>query len=111
MNLATGSGPASLHPEEGVRFLLERQSVEDAGRAARYRAAVFTPDEVFEYAALLRAGGAVEMVAAGARAPAEVEEKLLAHARQTARAAERKAAEELPPWPHRVLRWRGPGRG
>lgn len=60
---------------------------------------------------MLRAGGEVEMQVAGAAAPPELEEKLLAHARQAARAAERKAAEELPPWPHRVLRWRGPGRG
>jgi hypothetical protein len=66
---------------------------------------------VFEYVALLRAGGEVEMSAVGAPAPAELEGKLLAHARQAARAAARKAAEELPPWPHRVLRWRGPGRG
>lgn len=103
------AGP--LHPEEGARFLLERRSIEEAGRAARYRAAVFTPDQAFEYDALLRAGGEVELVAAGPPAPGELEQKLLAHARQAARAAERKMAEQLPPWPHRVLRWRGPGRG
>jgi len=66
---------------------------------------------VFEYTALLRAGGEVELGAVGAAAPPELEDKLLAHARQVARAAERKAAEDLPPWPHRVTRWRGPGRG
>ncbi len=100
-----------MHPEEGARFLLERTSIEEEGRAARYRAAVYTPDEVFEYAALLRMGGEVEMRAVGAAAPAELEAKLLAHARQAARSAERKAADQLPPWPHRVTRWRGPGRG
>jgi hypothetical protein len=100
-----------LHPEEGARFLLERTSIEDDGRAARYRAAVYTPDAVFEYAAHLRAGGEVEMTAIGVAAPPALEDKLLAHARQAARAAERKAAEELPPWPYRVTRWRGPGRG
>lgn len=110
--MATGSGSgSSLFPAEGARFLLERQAIEDAGGAARYRAAVYTPAEAFEYAALLRAGGEVEMAPVGSRAPAELEDKLLAHARQVARAAARKAAEELPPWPHRVLRWRGPGRG
>jgi hypothetical protein len=110
--MPTGSGSGtSLHPEEGVRFLLERREIAEEGAAARYLAAVYTPDEAFEYAALLRSGGEVEMTAAGARAPAELEDKLLAHARQLARAAARKAAEELPPWPHRVLRWRGPGRG
>jgi hypothetical protein len=72
---------------------------------------VYTPDAVFEYAALLRAGGEVEMAAVGAAAPAELADKLLAHARQAARAAERKAADGLPPWPYRVTRWRGPGRG
>ena len=102
---------ASLHPEEGARFLLERQSIEEDGRAARYRAAVYTPDAVFEYTALLRVGGEVEMAAVGVEAPRELQDKLLAHARQAARAAERKAAEELPPWPYRVTRWRGPGRG
>jgi len=96
---------------EGARFLLERQSIEEDGRAARYRAAVYTPDAVFEYAALLRAGGEVTLSAVAAAAPPPLEQKLLAHARQAARAAERKAAEELPPWPHRVTRWRGPGRG
>lgn len=94
-----------------MRFLLERQAIEEEGRAARYRAAIYTPGEVYEYAALLRAGGDVEMTAVGAPAPAELEDKLRAHARQAARAAERKAADDLPPWPHRVLRWRGPGRG
>lgn len=66
---------------------------------------------MFEYAALLRVGGEVELRAVGAAAERQLEDKLLAHARQVARAAERKAAEELPPWPHRVTRWRGPGRG
>ena len=94
-----------------MRFLLERQAIEQEGAAARYRAAVYTPGEAFEYTALLRAGGEVEMTPVAASAPAELEDKLLAHARQTARAAARKAAEDLPPWPHRVLRWRGPGRG
>ncbi len=51
------------------------------------------------------------MEVVGSAAPAELADKLLAHARQVARAAERKAAEDLPPWPHRVTRWRGPGRG
>jgi len=110
--VSTGAGSgSSLHPEEGVRFLLERQAIEEEGGAARYRAAVYTPGESFEYAALLRSSGEVELVAVSEPAPAELEAKLRAHAQQTARAAARKAAEALPPWPHRILRWRGPGRG
>ena len=108
----------SLHPSEGARFLLERRAVEQGGDAARYRAAIYTPDARFEYEATLRAGGEVELAPAAAEqggapapAPAELESKLLAHARTCARAAQRKQADGLPPWPHRILRWRGPGRG
>ncbi|HLU66827.1 MAG TPA: hypothetical protein VKZ63_11150 [Kofleriaceae bacterium] len=103
----------TLHPEEGARFLLERIAVEQGGGAARYRGAVYTPDAAFEYEIAMRAGGEVSAAVrpGGPAAPAELEDKLLAHARTAARAAERKRRDGLPPWPHRVLRWRGPGRG
>jgi hypothetical protein len=32
-------------------------------------------------------------------------------AKLTARAAGKKREDGMPPWPARVLRWRGPGRG
>jgi hypothetical protein len=32
-------------------------------------------------------------------------------AKLTARAADKKRGDGMPPWPNRVLRWRGPGRG
>jgi hypothetical protein len=99
----------SLHPQEGARFLLERVAIEPGGEGARYRAAVYTPDAVYGYQAVLRLGGEAELSRAGADpAPPELEARLLAHARTAARAAEHKRAEGLPPWPHRILRWRAP---
>lgn len=106
-----GGDRGALHPQEGVRFLLERRSVEQDESVAHYRAAVFTPDQSFEYDAVLRSDGEASLDARGPAAPADVEEKLRAHARTLARGAARKRADGLPPWPHRVLRWRGPGRG
>jgi hypothetical protein len=107
----TGARSGSLHPAEGARFLLERRSIEAGGEAARYRAAVFTPDACFEYDAILRAGGVAELSAVAAPAPRELEGRLAAHARHAARAADRRRADGLPPWPHRLLRWRGASRG
>lgn len=101
-----------LHPSEGMRLLLERRAVRPDGAGATYRAAIYTPDQLFEYEAELGIDGSAELDPGPTPpAPAELEDKLRAHARQTARAAARRAADELPPWPHRVLRWRGPGRG
>jgi hypothetical protein len=98
-----------LQPEAGARYLLER--VSDDGARAHYRAAVLTPDARFDYQAALADDGSAELTATGAPAPDELADTLLMIARLTARSASKKREDGLPPWPHRVLRWRGPGRG
>jgi hypothetical protein len=97
----------SLTPTEGARFLLERE--QDHGASARYRAAIFTPQETYEGAATLRDDGTFEIEAPGA--PEELFSTLQMLAKLTARSAAKKREDGLPPWPARVLRWRGPGRG
>jgi hypothetical protein len=98
------SGPSP--PSRGARLLLERQSVAPDRSSATYRAAIITAERRFEYDAVLRLDGGAELSPIGEPAPPEWEARLLAHARQAARAAQRRLAEELSPWPHRVLRWR-----
>ncbi|HSD89099.1 MAG TPA: hypothetical protein VLB44_16335 [Kofleriaceae bacterium] len=97
----------SLRPTEGARFLLERE--QDAGSRADYRVAIYTPDATYTGRASLADDGSVSVEAAGAS------EDLLAMltmlAKLTARSAAKKREDGLPPWPQRVLRWRGPGRG
>ena len=102
-----------LRPTEGARFLLELEAVEDGGARARYRAWVLTPDAAFAFAAVLADGGEVTLTAAdaGAGADAELAAMLEMIAKLTARSAGKKREDGLPPWPHRVLRWRGAGRG
>ncbi len=97
----------SLTPTEGARFLLEREH--DGGASARYRAAIYTPDATYEGHAVLHDGGAVELDIAGA--PDDLVATLQMLAKLTARSAAKKREDGLPPWPARVLRWRGPGRG
>jgi len=97
----------TLTPTEGARFLLERQ--EDLGARARYRAAIFTPNATFEGSATLCDDGTVEIEAPGASE--ELFSTLEMLAKLTARSAAKKREDGLPPWPQRVLRWRGPGRG
>lgn len=97
----------SLTPTEGARFLLERE--QDHGASARYRAAIYTPHATYEGHATLRDDGSVEVHAAGA--PDELRATLEMLAKLTARSATKKREDGLPPWPARVLRWRGPGRG
>jgi len=98
-----------LTPKSGARYLLEHEADED--RCARYRAAVITPEARFDYRAVLGTDGAVELSPVAAAAPAELEETLAMIARLTARSAAKKEEDGFSPWPHRVLRWRGPGRG
>ena len=97
----------ALTPTEGARFLLERQT--DEGARARYRAVIYTPDATYEGHATLCADGtaSVDMAAA----PEELSSTLHMLAKLTARGAAKKQEDGLPPWPARVLRWRGPGRG
>jgi hypothetical protein len=100
----------SLHPSAGARFLFERESAAADGQRAGYRAVIFTPEERFEYSADMLLDGSVELRARGPAAGEELEGKLAIMARLMARDAARKRADDLPPWPHRVLRWRGPNR-
>lgn len=95
-----------LHPTEGARFLFAHLESDDA--AASYDAAIFTPDARFDYAARLEATGTVDLSAVGDAAPADLERKLTTIARVMARDADKNRTSGLPPWPHRVLRWRGP---
>jgi hypothetical protein len=102
------SGPGQpSHPSRGARLLLERESVAADQSSASYRAAVITPEARFDYRAVLRADGTVELAPVGEPAAPAWEERLANHARQAARSAERRLADKLPPWPPRLLRWRG----
>ena len=127
----------SLHPTEGARFLFELvdasgsdaaegvggDAADDAsgdadsgdadsgGDAVSYRAAIFTPDERIDYDCAMAIDGSYELRARGESANAELTKKLDTLAKLIARGASRKQRDGLPPWPHRVLRWRGPGRG
>jgi hypothetical protein len=108
----------ALRPSEGARYLLERTSRDDIGAAASYRGVIYTPLAEHHYRLELADSGSAELSldveAAGAspdRAEDELETGLLNLARSTARAAARRRMEGLKPWPDRVLRWRGPGRG
>jgi hypothetical protein len=98
-----------LHPTEGARYLLERDGGDEA--RAEYAAAIFTPEQRYGYRAVLALDGSFEVSPDPGGAPAELEGKLTMIARLTARSAAKKQADGLPPWPHRVLRWKGPGRG
>ena len=94
-------------PTAGARFLLERE--QDLGARAVYRVAIDTPDARYEGRATLGEDGSVEVSALGA--PGELESTLAMLAKLTARGAAKKREDGLVPWPQRVLRWRGPGRG
>ena len=97
----------SLTPTEGARFLLERLE-EDTG-GAKYRATIFTPEATHAGTAeLLEDGTATVLIAT---APAELVEVMQMLAKLTARSAAKKREDGFPPWPARVTRWRGPGRG
>jgi hypothetical protein len=100
-----------LRPTAGARYLLEREDVAADGRRARYRARVLTPDATYAYAGELIAGGEPELAAVAEAAPAELADALVMLARLTARGVDKRLADGMPPWPERVLRWRGPGRG
>ena len=95
-----------LTPTEGVRLLLERER--DDGHAAAYKAAIYTPGATHEGHATLFDDGTVRIELP---APGELVEMMLMLARLTARAAAKKREDGVAPWPARVLRWRGPGRG
>lgn len=100
----------SLTPTEGARFLLERE--QDDGSRARYRATIFTPAATYAGHAQLTDDGSVALDGLDAAgAPDDLIATLHMLAKLTARSAAKKRDDGLPPWPARVLRWRGPGRG
>ena len=101
----------SLNPTEGIRLLLERQEVEEGAQSAHYQAKIFTVTSCYSYSVDLKMEGTALLTAKAEEATKEDEEALRKLAKSTARAAKRKLADRLPPWPPRVLRWRGPGRG
>ena len=94
--------PRDLHPTDGARYLLER--VEDGAAAARYRATIFTPDATFVAEARLASDGKVEVGDTGA--PAELHARLISIVKLIARDAGKLAADGMPAWPARILRWR-----
>ena len=97
----------ALTPTEGARFLLEW--IEEDAAGATYRATIFTPDATHAGTAQLREDGSADVVIAAA--PAELVEVMQMLAKLTARGAAKKREDGFPPWPARVMRWRGPGRG
>jgi hypothetical protein len=97
---------SDLTPTEGARFLLERSS-EDALRAT-YRATIYTPAATHAGHAVLGEDGTVEI---SVEAPEPLVAMLSMFCKLIARAAPGQRERGLPPWPARVLRWRGPGRG
>lgn len=101
----------SLHPTEGIRLLLDREEVTDDRSGATYRASIYTVDACFVYRAELGLDGSCALRPEGQEAPDEDRATLEKISKSTARAAKRKLDEMLPPWPPRILRWRGPGRG
>lgn len=104
---SVNNGLSELRPTEGARFLLER--ISDAGAQAEYRVAIYTPGSTYEGRAVLVDDGTATVNAEGA--PEELFAMLTMLAKLTARGAAKKREDGLPPWPQRVLRWRGPGRG
>ena len=87
---------ADLQPTSAnsARFLLERTA--DAGARASYRAEIVTAEATYAGTAELGDDGTVALAMI---------------AKLPARSAAKKREDGLPPWPARVLRWRGPGRG
>jgi len=100
-----------LRPSEGARFLLERRDVALDDGHASYAAAIFTPAERRDYTVVLDMSGGAALTEGAGTGDGELEDTLVTIARLVARSAAKKRAEGLPPWPPRVLRWRGPGRG
>ena len=94
-------------PAAGARFLLELERAD--GASAVYRATVFLPDAEFASTATLGESGSVDLAPTGA--PGDLDETLAMFAKLLARGVAKRRDDGLPPWPQRLLRWRGPGRG
>jgi len=105
---------SDLHPTEGIRLLLtlaKDHEGECGSATVKYDAAIYTTDSQFLYLATLSDDGTVALVAESQSANEPDEKQLRNICASIARAAKRKRNDDLPPWPARVLRWRGPGRG
>lgn len=76
-------------------------------QSARYSGAVYTTTTCFRYSVELTIDGSAALQPLEAAAAPSDEEALSKIATSTARAAKRKREERLPPWPNRILRWRG----
>ncbi|MCE9578635.1 MAG: hypothetical protein K8W52_36255 [Deltaproteobacteria bacterium] len=98
----------ALVPEAGARYVLER--VADRGDHAQYKAAIVSADARWDYDAILRDDGRVELTAITA-APEAQAAMLAMIAKLVARATPNRKADGLAAWPPRIQRWRGPGRG
>ena len=94
-----------MRPTVGARFLLELERAD--GMRATYRATIFLPDAEHATTAILDEDGTVTITPTGS----EHDDTLVMFAKLTARGAAKRREDGLPPWPQRVLRWRGPGRG
>ncbi len=93
-------------------MLLQRVSIGEEAANAEYTGQIFTPSEVFNFEVKLALDGSAELLALPSDSPDEEHEKsLLKLSKSIARAAKRKLEDRLPPWPPKILRWRGPGRG
>src|SRR5690242_19564544 len=93
------SASDALAPTSGARYLLERDG-EPApdGTRARYRAAIYTVNAVFEGRAELGDDGAVELALAS-DAPGELRDRLAMFAKLLARGAAKRREDGLPAWP------------
>jgi hypothetical protein len=100
---------AELTPTAGARFLLELESTSNEDKRATYRGVIYTPDAEFSTTATLTDDGEAELAHSGA--DASLHGTLVMLARLVARGAAKRREDGLPPWPQRMLRWRGPGRG
>ncbi len=102
---------ASPYPSEGAKLVLERAGISDDGERADYRASIYTPEHRYDFDAALAMDGSAELRPRGDAPDADLVKTFTNIAKSIARAAKRKRDEGLPAWPHRISRWRGPGRG
>ncbi len=95
----------NLHPIEGARFLLERQSQPGDGAQATYKVSIYTPDAVFSTTAALGEDGTAALTAPTS-APGDLDARLTNIAKLVARDAPRRREDGLVVWPARIMRWR-----
>ena len=99
----------SLRPQAGARFVLELERASADGTRADYRVAIYTPDATHTGTAVLVEDGSADVAIEGSSEDLVATLKMIA--KLTARSAPKKREDGLSPWPSRVMRWRGPGRG